>query len=61
MFMLYLDASGTAQATDSTKHYALVGAAVHENTWFALNRRIRGLKKRYAFPGEDFRTTRHGF
>jgi hypothetical protein len=40
--------------TDSTKHYALVGAAVHENTWFALNRRIRGLKKRFAFPGEDF-------
>jgi hypothetical protein len=54
MFMLYLDASGTAQPNDSTKHYALVGAAVHENTWFALNRRIQGLKKKYAFPGEDF-------
>jgi hypothetical protein len=54
MFLLYLDASGTPQLNDSTKHYVLVGAAVHENTWFALNKRIKGLKRRYAYPGEDF-------
>ncbi|MGF1632410.1 MAG: DUF3800 domain-containing protein [Phycisphaerae bacterium] len=54
MFLLYLDASGTVQPTDSTLHYVLVGAAVHENTWVALNKRIRGLKDKYAFPGEDF-------
>ncbi|HEX4146421.1 MAG TPA: DUF3800 domain-containing protein [Pirellulales bacterium] len=54
MFLCYLDASGTPELADATKHYALVGAAVHENTWFALNRRINGLKKKYAYPGEDF-------
>ena len=54
MFMLYLDASGTPELQDQSKHYALVGAAVHENTWFALNNRIRGLKNKYAYPGEDF-------
>jgi soluble cytochrome b562 len=54
MFMLYLDASGTAQVQDATKNYVLVGVAVHENTWFALNKRIGGLKKKYAYPGEDF-------
>jgi hypothetical protein len=54
MFMLYLDASGTVDPKDATKHYVLVGAAVHEHTWFALNKRIRGLKAKYAYPGEDF-------
>jgi len=54
MFMLYLDASGTPDLQDATQNYVLVGAAVHENTWFALNKRIRGLKKKYAYPGEDF-------
>jgi soluble cytochrome b562 len=54
MYLLYLDASGTAELSDHTKHYVLVGACVHEGTWFALSKRIRGLKKRYAFPGEDF-------
>lgn len=54
MFLFYLDASGTPQLSDATKHYVLVGAAVHENTWFALNKRVRGLKRSFAFPGEDF-------
>ncbi len=54
MFLLYLDASGTVQQQDATLHYVLVGAAVHENTWFALNKRMRGLKGKYAYPGEDF-------
>jgi hypothetical protein len=54
MYLLYLDASGTPQVGDNTSHYALVGLCVHEGTWFALDRRIRGLKRRYAYPGEDF-------
>jgi uncharacterized protein DUF3800 len=54
MFLLYLDASGSPGVKDATKNYALVGTAVHENTWFALNKRLTGLKKKYAFPGEDF-------
>jgi hypothetical protein len=54
MFMLYLDASGTVDQSDATRHYVLVGAAVHEHTWFALNKRIRGPKAKYAYPGEDF-------
>lgn len=54
MFLFYLDASGAPQLSDATRHYALVGAAVHENTWFALDKRVRGLKRGYAFPGEDF-------
>jgi hypothetical protein len=54
MFLLYLDASGSPGLKDATKNYALVGTAVHEHTWFALNKRLTGLKKKYAFPGEDF-------
>jgi hypothetical protein len=54
MFLLYLDASGTSELADHTRHYVLVGAAVHENTWFALNKRLRGLRRKYAFPNEDF-------
>lgn len=54
MFLLYLDASGTVELADATKHYVLLGIAVHENTWFAFNKRVKGLKKKYAYPGEDF-------
>jgi len=61
MFLCYLDASGTSDLADASRHYVLVGAAVHENTWFALNRRITGLKKRYAYPGEDFELHVLGF
>ncbi len=54
MYLLYLDASGSPLQSDATKHYALVGVAVHEGTWNGLQSRLSGLKKRYAFPGEDF-------
>ena len=55
MYLLYVDASGTPQLSDtSSNHYVLTGIAVHEGTWFALEKRLSGLKKRYCFPGEDF-------
>ncbi len=55
MFLLYLDASGNPDQSDrTTKHYVLLGVAIQENTWFALDKRIRSLKNKYAYPGEDF-------
>jgi hypothetical protein len=54
MFLLYIDASGTPEQQDASRHYALLGICVHEGTWFALNRRIDGLKRRYRFSNDDF-------
>jgi hypothetical protein len=54
VFLLYVDASGTPEQQDATRHYVLAGICVHEGTWFALNRRIEGLKRRYRFGTDDF-------
>ncbi len=54
MFLLYADASGTPEQQDATKHYTLTGLCVHEGTWFALNKRIEGLKRRFSFSNQDF-------
>lgn len=54
MYLLYLDASGTAEPKDiSTKHYVLVGLCMPERAWFGLERRIQALKRRYSYPGSD--------
>lgn len=55
MYLLYLDASGSADLTDvNTHHYVLVGLCVHEGTWFALDNRLNGLKSAYCQHGEEF-------
>lgn len=54
MFLLYADASGTAELQDNSKHYVLLGVCMHEGSWFGLNRRIQSLKARYCPPGETF-------
>jgi len=54
MYLLYVDASGTPEKLDASRHYVLIGISVHEGTWFALNRRIDGLKRRFSFAGQDF-------
>lgn len=55
MYLLYVDASGTPQSQDSnSRHYVLVGLCVHEGTWFALDKRLNGLKAAYCPPGRDF-------
>lgn len=54
MYLLYLDASGTPSIRDHTNIYALVGICAHEGTWFALERRVTALKKKYQFPGSPF-------
>jgi hypothetical protein len=55
MYLLYVDASGAADLSDvSTRHYVLLGLCVHEGTWFALDKRLNGLKKNYCQPGEEF-------
>ena len=52
MFLLYLDASGTSDVSDvAQKHYVLLGLSVHEGNWFALEKRVAALKRRYEFPG----------
>ncbi|HUY90967.1 MAG TPA: DUF3800 domain-containing protein [Pirellulales bacterium] len=55
MFLLYADASGAADLSDAnTRHYVLLGLAVHEGTWFALDKRLNGLKSGYCQPGDEF-------
>ncbi|HEX7446862.1 MAG TPA: DUF3800 domain-containing protein [Pirellulales bacterium] len=55
MYLLYVDASGTPESQDSnSRHYVLVGLCVHEGTWFALDKRLNGLKAAYCPPGRDF-------
>lgn len=49
MYFLYLDESGVPQTHPSqTSHYVLLGAAVHEGTWFALSDRLMGVRRKYA-------------
>lgn len=49
MYILYLDESGVPERHPSqTSHYVFLGLAVHEGTWFALDRQVRNLKRRYA-------------
>jgi hypothetical protein len=55
MYLLYVDASGMADLSDvNTRHYVLLGLCVHEGTWFALERRLNGLKGGYCQHGQDF-------
>jgi hypothetical protein len=55
MYLLYSDSSGSADLSDmSTRHYVLLGLCVHEGTWFALEKRLNGLKAKYCQPGESF-------
>jgi uncharacterized protein DUF3800 len=49
VFILYIDESGVPQRHASqTSHYILFGAAIHEGTWFALEKRINDIKSGYA-------------
>lgn len=53
MYLLYVDESGvTNPHVSQTSHYVLLGLAVHVGTWFALTRRVRELKSRYALDGD---------
>lgn len=54
MFLLYVDASGTPDVPGDRNVFAMVGICVHEGTWFALEKRVRRLKQKYALAGEDF-------
>lgn len=55
MYLLYVDASGTAELSDvNTRHYVLVGLCVHEGTWFALDKRLNGLKSSFCEYGREF-------
>jgi hypothetical protein len=55
MYLLYADASGTADLSDtSTRHHVLLGLCVHEGTWFALDKRLNGLKSGYCQRGDEF-------
>jgi hypothetical protein len=55
MFLLYIDASGAAELSDvNTRHYVLIGVCVHEGTWFALDKRLNGLKSAYCERGQEF-------
>lgn len=56
MYILYLDESGVPERHESqTSHYVFLGMAVHEGTWFALDKQVQGVKRRYARGDlEDF-------
>lgn len=52
MYLLYLDASGTADLSDTSQTvYVLLGLSLHEGNWFALENRVKTLKQRYMLPG----------
>lgn len=53
MYLLYVDAAGTADLTDRSKQYVLVGLCVHEGTWFALEKRVNNLKQGYGLSGVE--------
>lgn len=53
MWLLYLDESGVPERHPSqTSHYIQLGLAVHEGTWFALEKQVRMLKNRYAIESD---------
>lgn len=52
MFLLYLDGSGSPEVSDTNhKSFVLLGLSIHEGNWFALEKRVAGLKSKYEFPG----------
>jgi hypothetical protein len=52
MYLLYLDGSGSPSVADlNHRSFVLLGLAVHEGNWFALEKRVSVLKARYEFPG----------
>ena len=53
MYLLYLDASGTPEPQDNSKHYVLLGLSFHESSWPELNERLSQLKQSYSFPGQN--------
>ncbi|QVL32371.1 DUF3800 domain-containing protein [Telmatocola sphagniphila] len=54
MFLLYLDASGTPQASDqNTKHYVLVGLGLKESDWYKADSSLGLIKKRYLYSSQD--------
>ena len=54
MYLLYVDASGVPDIGGAPPLYCIVGLCIHEGTWFALERRLAGLKRRYSCSGESF-------
>ncbi len=55
MYLLYIDASGTPKHSPNTSEpdiFATVGLCVHEGAWYAFEKRMAGLCRKYAFPGE---------
>ncbi len=54
VFLLYLDESGVPEShADQTSHFVVVGLAVHEGTWFALEKQVAGLKRRFGLQGDS--------
>lgn len=51
MFLLYLDGSGVPTIGQNTSTFALLGLSLHEGNWFALEKRVAGLKQRFEYPG----------
>lgn len=54
MYLLYVDASGSPQLGGDRDLYVSVGVCIHEGTWFALERRLEGLRRRYMHQAIEF-------
>jgi len=52
VFLLYIDSSGDAKLGGDRALFATLGVCVHEGTWFAIEKRVTGLKNKYACPGQ---------
>lgn len=52
MHLLYVDASGTPNLNDPQNAlFTLLGVCVHEGTWYGLESRVAGLKRRFSAAG----------
>jgi len=52
LFLLYIDSSGDSALGGDRAVYVTLGVCVHEGTWYALESRVAGLKRRYVCPGQ---------
>jgi hypothetical protein len=55
MYLLYLDASGTVDLSDTgSKHYVLIGTAIKESNWNDIHRNFVTIVEKYSYPGLPF-------
>ena len=47
MYLLYIDESGVPGHDPGSTHFVVLGLAIHESTWYALEARVAGVRRRF--------------